>query len=226
MKICALIPAYNEEETVGMIIKETKKYIDAVFVINNGSTDRTAAVASEHGAIVINYDAKRGYGAAQYAGQQHVIAQGYDYILQLDADGQHDPNYIPQFLKIVHEDDFDLIIGSRFRSANRIYVSFMRKMGIIFFSTVISILGTTRLTDVTSGFKVYKASSLTKLTKPSDINPAIEQIMEITKKGMKIKEISIVMPNRITGNTHLNGFRFSVYPFRATWHIIKVLLFK
>jgi len=226
VKICAVIPAYNEEETVGLIIKTTKKYIDDVFVINNGSTDRTASVASKHGAIVINYDTKHGYGAAQYAGQQHAIAQGYDYILQLDADGQHDPNYIPQFLKLVHEDDFDIIIGSRFLSTQRIYGMAMRKIGIIFFSAVVSILGETRLTDITSGFKVYRSSSLARLSKPSDINPAVEQMMEMNKKGMKIKEIPIVMPKRITGNSHLAGFRFSFYPIRATWHIIKVLLFK
>ncbi len=226
MKICALIPAYNEEETVGKIVQETRKYIDDVFVVNNGSTDRTAEIASENGATVINYDEKRGYGAAQYAGQQYAIARGYEYILQLDADGQHDPNYIPQFLKVAHENDFDIIIGSRFITAQRIYGFSLRKLGIIFFSSVISILGESRLTDVTSGYKIYKANSLAKLSKPSDINPAVEQMMELNKKGMKIKEIPVTMPKRITGNSHLMGFRFSFYPIRATWHIIKVLLFK
>ena len=99
MKVCAVIPAYNEETTVGNIVQNTKKYIDAVFVVNNGSSDNTARIARENGAIVIDHFAKRGYGAAQYAGQQYAIKQGYEYILQLDSDGQHDPADIPKLLE-------------------------------------------------------------------------------------------------------------------------------
>lgn len=226
MKVCALIPAYNEEATIGPIIQETKKHIDAVFVINNGSTDNTARIAREYGASVKDYNAKRGYGAAQYAGQQFAINQGYEYILQLDADGQHNPIYIPKLLAAMQSGDYDIVLGSRFLTTSYKNLSIARKSGIVFFSKIISILGRTQVTDVTSGFKIYKASSLKKLSKPSDINPAIEQMMEMAKKGMKIKEIPIEMPNRNTGNSHLSPVRFSLYPFRATWHILKVLLLR
>jgi len=226
VKVCAIIPAYNEEFTIGPIIKETKKYIDAVFVVNNGSTDNTARIAQEHGAHVIDYNVKRGYGAAQYAGQQFAINEGYEYILQLDADGQHNPSYIPRLLDTMQSNDYDIVLGSRFLTTSYKNLSFMRKAGIVFFSKTISLFGHTRVTDVTSGFKIYKISSLKKLSKPSDINPAIEQMMEIAIKGMRIKEIPIEMPNRNTGNSHLSPVRFSLYPFRAIWHILKVLLLK
>lgn len=226
MKVCAVIPAYNEEATIGPIVRETKKYIGAVFVINNGSTDNTAQIARESGANVIDYDAKRGYGAAQYAGQQFAINEGYEYILQLDADGQHNPLYIPKLLETMQSDDYDIVLGSRFLTSSYKNLSFMRKAGIVFFSKTISLLGHTQVTDVTSGFKIYKASSLHKLSKPSDINPAIEQMMEIAKKGLRIKEIPIEMPTRNAGSSHLSPVRFSLYPFRATWHILKVLLLK
>lgn len=226
MKICAVIPAFNEEATVGNIVQETKKYIDAVFVVNNGSTDDTANIARECGAKVIDYFVKRGYGASQYAGQQYAIQQDYDYVLQLDADGQHNPIYIPKLLEAIQNSNYDIVLGSRFLTTSYKKFSFMRKAGIIFFSKTISLLGHTNVTDVTSGFKIYRISSLKKLSKPSDINPAIEQMMEIAKRGMKIKEIPIEMPTRNIGNSHLSPFRFSIYPLRATWHILKVLLLK
>lgn len=226
MKVCAVIPAYNEEATIGNIIRETKKYIDDVFVVNNGSTDNTAQIAREHGAKVIDYPVKRGYGASQYAGQQFAMQEGYDFILQLDADGQHNPIYIPKLLESMEGCDYDIVLGSRFLTTSYKNFSFMRKAGIVFFSKTISILGHTKVTDITSGYKIYRASSLKKLSKPSDINPAIEQMMEMAKRGMKIKEIPIEMPIRNTGNSHLNPIKFFLYPFRATWHILKVLLFK
>ena len=226
VKICAVVPAFNEERTIGRIIQETKKYINDVFVVNNGSTDNTAIIARECGAEVIDYYAKRGYGAAQYAGQQFAIQKGYDYILQLDADGQHNPNYIPQLIESMQNGNYDIVLGSRFLTTSYKNFSFMRKSGIIFFSKTISFLGHTKITDATSGFKIYRTSSLRKLNKPSDINPAVEQMMEIAKKDMKIKEIPIEMPIRNTGNSHLTPTKFSLYPLRAIWHIIKVLIFK
>jgi glycosyltransferase involved in cell wall biosynthesis len=226
VKVCAVIPAFNEEATVGNIVQETKKYIDDVFVVNNGSIDNTAKIAQEHGAEVIDYYVKRGYGAAQYAGQQFAIQKGYDYILQLDADGQHNPTYIPQLIESMQDSNYDIVLGSRFLATSHKNLSLPRKRGIIFFSRAISFLGHTKVTDATSGFKIYRVSSLQKLSKPSDINPAVEQMMEMAKKGMKIKEIPIEMPNRNTGNSHLSLSKFLLYPFRATWHILKVMLFK
>lgn len=226
MKVCAVIPALNEDATIGNIVQETKKYIDDVFVVNNGSTDNTVKVAQECGAEVIDCYTKRGYGAAQYAGQQFAIQKSYDYILQLDADGQHNPIYIPQLIESMQDSNYDIVLGSRFLTTSHKNLSFPRKRGIIFFSRAISFLGHIKVTDATSGFKIYRASSLQKLSKPSDINPAVEQMMEMAKKKMKIKEIPIEMPIRNTGNSHLSLIKFLLYPFRASWHILKVMLFK
>ena len=226
MKVCAVIPAINEEATIGEIVKNTKKYINDVFVVDNGSSDNTARIAKENGAIVINLPSKRGYGAAQYAGQQHVIKMGYEFILQLDSDGQHDPEYIPTLLETMQSGNYDIVLGSRFLATGYKAFSFTRRIGIKFFSKTISFLGHTRVTDITSGFKIYKVSSLKKLSKPSDLHPAIEQITEIAKRGMKIKEIPITMLARRNGNSHLSPTRLIIFPFRASWHILKVLLFK
>jgi glycosyltransferase involved in cell wall biosynthesis len=225
MNICAVIPAYNEESTIGNIIRQTQKYIDTVYVVNNGSTDNTAQAARDNGATVIDYSAKKGYGASQYAGQLFALQNGFDYILQLDADGQHDPAYIPELIDTMQNFDCDIVLGSRFIT-NHTKINPVRYIGINFFSLAVSILGRTRITDVTSGFKIYKASSLKKLSKPCDTHPAVEQMMEMAKKRMTIKEVPIIMPNRTAGKSHLSVIKFALYPFRALLLIIKVMLFK
>lgn len=225
-KVCAVIPAYNEAETIDKIIQETKKYIDTVFVVDNGSTDNTAEVARGNGAEIVSYNAKRGYGASQYAGQTVAIQNGFDYILQIDGDGQHAPKYIPSLLESMQNGDYDIVLGSRFLTDSYKNFSFIRKIGIMFFSKVVSFLGHTKITDVTSGFKVYKVSSFKKLSKPSDTHPAVEQMLEIAKKGMKIKEVPVEMPLRDTGGSHLSLARYALYPFRAIWLILKVMLFR
>ena len=224
MKVCAVIPAYNEAATIGGIIRETRKHIDTIFVVDNGSTDNTAEIARDSGAKVIDCSAKRGYGVAQYAGQQAAMQNGFDYILQLDADGQHDPSYIPKLLEAAQSGDYDIVLGSRFLSDSYKNLSLVRKIGIVFYSKVVSFLGRARVTDVTSGFKVYKASSLKKLSKPSDVNPAVEQMLEIAKKGMAIKEIPVEMPARSAGESDFNLRKFVLYPFKAIWLILKVML--
>jgi glycosyltransferase involved in cell wall biosynthesis len=226
INICAVIPAYNEEKTIGSVISETRTYIRVIYVVNNSSTDNTAEVAKKSGAEVINCFTERGYGAAQYAGQQHALQQGFDYILQLDADGQHDPKYIPILINTILEGDYDIVIGSRILSGCYKNWSFIRKAGILFYSFIVSLLGRTKVTDCFSGFKIYKTASLAKLNRPSDVHPAIEQTLEMANKGMKIKEIPIVMPLRNNGESYFSFKRFVAFPARAIWLILKVLLRK
>ncbi len=226
MKICALIPALNEAKTIGAIIKQTKRHIDDIIVLDNGSDDNTAGIAEKYGATVVSYSAIKGYGAAQYAGQQYAMQKGFDYILQLDADGQHNPKYIPELIKAMQEGDYDIVLGSRFLCASHKNMGFIRWIGIIFFSKVVSLLGRTKVTDVTSGFKIYKSSSLAKLSKSSDTHPAVEQMLEIAKRNMTIKEIPVEMPSRYAGESHLNIIKFLLYPFRVILLLFKVIFLK
>ncbi len=226
MKICVIIPALNESATIERVIKETIKYIDIVYVIDNGSIDNTAELAKASGAAVIPCVVKNGYGAVQYTGQSVAMQNGFDYVLQVDADGQHDCKYIPLLLETALTGNYDIVLGSRFLDGDRCNLSYIRKIGIKFFSKVVSILGNTTITDVTSGFKVYKISSLKKLHKPSDKHPAIEQMLEMARKGMKIKEVPIEMLPRNSGESHLSLVKFVLYPLRGVISIIKVMLFR
>lgn len=110
-QVLALIPAYNEEDRLGRVIVGTKKFLP-VLVVDDGSTDRTSAIARENGAEVLCQDPNRGKGAALITGFRYALEHGYDAVVTLDADGQHDPGEIPLFIA-EFEKGADLVIGQR-----------------------------------------------------------------------------------------------------------------
>jgi len=226
VRVCAVIAAYNEAESISRVVQETKKYVDGVFVVDDGSTDNTAEIARENGAEIIQHGINRGPGAAVQTGYAAAISRGFDYIVQMDADGQHEPECIQKLLETALTGDYDVVIGSRFLNGSHKDWPFVRRAGIMFFTKAVNLLGSANITDVTSGFKVHKATSLGKLSRTSDRFPAIEQILGYAKRGMKIGEISIEMPLRSTGESYLNFKRLAIYPFRVSWAILKVMLFK
>jgi len=111
-KILALIPAHNESTRIGPVIDGVSQYLP-VLVVDDGSTDNTSAVASQHGAVVVRQEPNQGKGAALLNGFGHFLAGEYDAVITLDADGQHDPAEIPLFVEKFRQDHSDLIIGQR-----------------------------------------------------------------------------------------------------------------
>jgi glycosyltransferase involved in cell wall biosynthesis len=111
-RICALIPAYNENATVGAVVTGALPYVDTVVVIDDGSRDNTAEVAERHGATVIRQGVNQGIGPALQAGYDFALREGYDLVIQLDGDGQHDPKYIPEMMHGMN--GCQVVIGSRF----------------------------------------------------------------------------------------------------------------
>ncbi|MCD6291162.1 MAG: glycosyltransferase family 2 protein [Anaerolineae bacterium] len=113
LAVVALIPAYNEVERIGDVVRGASKYADAVVVVDDGSTDGTAAAAALAGATVVAHPANRGKGAALRSGFAWAVRHGADVVITLDADGQHDPEEIPLFLDAYERTRADLIIGQR-----------------------------------------------------------------------------------------------------------------
>lgn len=231
MKTIAVIPAYNEEETIGDVIKEVKKYmeeglIQKIVVVDDCSEDRTPEIARSFGVEVVSHVVNRGYGAAQRTGHRIAIEKNFDYVIQIDADGQHDPRYIPILIETMKKGNYDIVLGSRFLNKSYKEYVFTRILGIKFFTLIVNFLGSVNLTDVTSGYKIYKVSTLKKLSRTSDKHPAVEQMLEISRKKMKIKEISIEMPLRKRGESHLNLKTYILYPFRVLETMFTVILFR
>lgn len=226
LKVCAIIPAYNEEETVGDVIKDVKECINDVFVIDDHSTDDTYKIAKEAGAFVIRHSINCGVGGALRTGYKIAIFNGFDYLIQIDSDGQHNPKYIPQMLKAAEDSGCDMVIGSRFLNSSYKEYSVIRKAGTISFTLLVNLLTSSKITDVTSGFRVYKAESLNKMSSLPDGHWAVEQTMDFAKKGMYITEVSVVMPVRKDGKSQFNLKTFVLYPIRMLETILRVLLFR
>lgn len=229
MRIIAVMPAHNEEKTIASVIKEIEKYreIEKILVVDDGSNDSTAKIAHALGADVVRHVINMGYGGSQRTGQNVAIIECFDYVIQIDADGQHDPKYIPKFIDAIKKHpEVDLIIGSRFLNESHKEFSLVRQSGIKFFSAIVGIFGKVNVTDVTSGFKVYKVESLKRLSRTSDKHPAVEQVLEMARKKMKIMEISIEMPVRKKGRSQFNIKTFILYPLRMVEVLLKVLIFR
>jgi glycosyltransferase involved in cell wall biosynthesis len=224
IKVCAVIPAYNEDKTIGKVIRETRKYVDTVFVVDDGSTDKTAEKARENGAEVVQHEHNQGIGRAQQSGYEAAFSCRFDYIVQLDGDGQHNPEHIPEMLDMASS--CDMVIASRFLNHSYKKYPLVRRLGISFFAVAINLLTGTAIKDVTSGYRVYRTESLKKLGRLSKRHWAIEQTLEAAKKGFSIKEASVKMPVRNTGRTQFSLATYILYPPKMIYHITKVMLFR
>lgn len=225
MKVLAVIPAKDEASTIGDVIALVTEYVDEVIVIDDGSRDDTRDRAREAGATVISHPLNRGVGAALRTGYRIAFEKGADLIIQIDGDFQHDPRYIPLLLEQVSL-GYDMVIGSRFLNPSHRNYNLTRRSGIKFFSWVASVMSTLEITDVTSGFRCYRASYLKRLSPPTDQHWALEQTLEAGRKGIKIKEISVEMPLREKGMSQFNLKTYALYPFRMIECVCKVLLFR
>jgi len=215
-----IIPAYNEEGSIGKVVKEVKQYLPGVntLVVNDGSTDLTSLKARTSGAIVLDIPFNLGIGGAMQAGYQYANHKGYDIAIQVDGDGQHDPEEIPKLLQALEEKEVDMVIGSRFIGDSEFKSSMMRRVGISIFSRVISLIIGQKITDPTSGFRAAnrKAIQLFAFDYPQDY-PEPEALVLLHQCGLKVAEVPIGMSKRYAGES-------SITKLRSIYYMVKVLL--
>lgn len=221
-EVAAIIPAYNEEKTVGAIIKSTKKHVDSVIVIDDGSSDNTLSISKKYADDVIVHEENYGIGRAVWTGYIKAIEEEYNIVIQVDSDGQHDPSYIPKLLHILEEEDADMVIGSRWLNKSHEEFSMIRRIGIRFFTAEVNLIASTNITDVTSGFRAYRISLLQGLSRPDDHHWALRQTLESGLKNYVIKEVSVPMPPE-ANNSQFDLETSVKYPLRMMLITIKVL---
>lgn len=216
--ILVLIPAYNEAQRVGAVITGVKKHLPSadIVVVDDGSEDQTAAAAAAAGAKVIRLPFNLGVGAALQTGYHYATAGNYTFLIQLDADGQHDPTYLPVLLKALEQTGADLLIGSRFL-ADSYTGSRIRGAGNRFFARLVSFLIGERLTDPTSGYRALRRAVFLfcSQTSFSFEQPDADFLVLLHRKGFKIKEIPITVKPREGGRSQHYGLRPVVYLFRV-----------
>lgn len=225
ISVVAIIPAYNEAETLPTIIRKTSPFVDEVFVVNDGSTDATDDVARKHADGVITHPMNMGVGSAVHTGYLAAIRANFDVVIQLDGDGQHDPSYIPEMLEKLDEQDADMIIGSRWLNESHQEYNHLRRAGIRFFTIEANVIGGLNISDVTSGFRAFRTSMLENLGPTSNYHWALEQTIEAARKGYTIKEVSVPMPPNSDGS-QFDVETYIKYPFRMILGTLKVLLYR
>ena len=223
--VVAIVPAYNEADTIEAVVTETRPYVDRVVVVDDASTDDTAERARGVADGVVSLPKNMGVGGAVHTGYRAALRDGADVVIQIDGDGQHDPADIPRMLAAMDETGADMVVGSRWLNDSYKEYSLVRRSGIQFFTWEVNLLGGLDITDVTSGFRAYSADLLDDLSRPENSHWALEQTLETTRKGYDITEISTPMPPETDGS-QFDVATFLKYPPRMVKTTLKVLLFR
>ena len=207
-----IIPAYNEEQNVGRVVSQCLTW-GRVLVIDDGSTDRTAQVAALAGADVMVHNRNRGYCASLQDGYYHALAKGEAMLVQLDADGQHDPAFIPQVSMPVLNNSADIVIGSRFLMGYY-RVEFPKALGMLFFRHLVRRFTGSPITDTTSGFQCLSREAIKFFLKeifPIDY-PDANVIIKCVRAGLRVQEVPVVMrPNPQGRSMHRGAKKIARY---------------
>ncbi len=226
MRVAVIMPAHNEEQTVGTVIARLKALVPEadVVVINDASTDRTAEVARAAGATVISLPINLGYGGAVQTGFKFAVRKGYDAVVLMDADGQHDPECVPTLLKALEDADF--VLGSRFLGECRYRVSLPRRIGMWLFGTIVRRVTRQPITDPTSGFQALRREVVAFLADdhyPVDF-PDADVLILLHRAGFRIKEVPVVMHQRVFGESMHSHLKAVYYVFKMSLSVLATLL--
>jgi glycosyltransferase involved in cell wall biosynthesis len=212
------MPAYNEQEAIGDVIGEVRRTLPSVdcLVVNDGSTDDTAAVARAAGATVADLAVNLGVGGAMRVGFKYALAHGYDVVVQIDADGQHDPSAVPKL--IAELANADVVIGARFAGEGDYQAHGVRRFAMRIIARILSRTSKTRLTDATSGFKACgpRAVALFAIDYPAEyLGDTVEALVIAARAGCRITQVPVSMRPRAGGTPSHNPIRAAVYLARA-----------
>ena len=191
-KILVVLPAYNEEVSIGSIVLLARLYADSIIVVDDGSTDRTAEIAKKAGAEVIVHKTNAGKGSALRTGFKAAIDMGADIIVTMDSDGQHKPADIPAVIAPIIEENVDMVIGSRYLNGLDKNTPSYRRVGQTVLDGVTNISSGIKVTDSQSGFRAFRASTIDSFRFRSN-GMAIESEMlaDAGKADLQIKEVNI-----------------------------------
>jgi glycosyltransferase involved in cell wall biosynthesis len=203
-RVMVVIPAYNEELSVGLVIGDVKTRSPQahVLVVDDASRDGTAAVAEEAGAVVLRLPYNLGVGGAMRVGFLYAVRRGMDVVVQVDADGQHDPSYIPELLMRIRS-GADVAIGARFAGGGSFDVPLARRLVMRVLAAVMSRICDTPLTDATSGLRASnrRAMELFAREYPAEyLGDTLQSLILASEAGLTVCQIPVQMRPRTTGH--------------------------
>ena len=218
----AIVPAYNEAGMVARVVRDIQRQAPGfdVLVVDDGSTDATAALAEAQGATVIRHPYNLGIGGAVQSGYKYALRHDYDVAVQVDGDGQHKPEYLPDMVKALHTSgaEADMVYGSRFLGDPGYKVPLARRFGNLIFSVVLTTLTRQKVTDPTSGFRMTNRRGIELFARdyPHDY-PEVEALLMLHANRLRIHEVHVRMNARGFGQSSID------YP-RSAYYMVKVML--
>lgn len=212
-----LIPARNEAERIGPVLAGIRRHTpDAdLLVVDDGSEDETSHVARAHGARILHHPFNLGYGAALQTGYHYARKHGYRVLVQVDADGQHEPASIPALCAALQQ-GADVVVGSRYDHPEPPHTSLLRRIGSRLFSWVVTRWTGHRITDPTSGFQALNDRALELLALdhfPEDY-PDADVLITLARAGLRLTEVPVRMYERPGGASMHRGGRAAYYGYK------------
>ncbi|OQA00164.1 MAG: Undecaprenyl-phosphate mannosyltransferase [Bacteroidetes bacterium ADurb.Bin408] len=226
-RIAVIVPAYNEEKSIAAVVATVKAqklpdgYMADVVVVNDCSHDTTAQIASGLDCVLLNLAVNLGIGGAVQTGLIYALNNGYNYAVQMDGDGQHPASELPKLINALETENADIVIGSRFMLKEGFQSSFMRRVGINYFTKLIGALTGLSITDATSGYRLFghKALELASNYYPDEY-PEPEAIIYFKLNGLKIIETPVQMNERREGKSSIGTFASLYYMLKVTLAVL------
>ena len=216
MKICLLLPAYNESKTIGQIIQESSEFINDIIVIDDGSSDETAEIAGACSAICLKNPTNCGKGNALRKGFAYALARGYELVFTMDSDGQHQPVDIPRFLEHFGNTQPDILIGARDTQDFRTSMPLHRRVNNRLISYVGSKLCGQRVPDFQSGYRLIRAEVLRQVKLETErYETESELLIKAGRLGFRIESLPI--------QTRYGDEISHIKPLREMWLFTKLL---
>ena len=217
--VLVIVPALNEAATVAGVVSAIRQHLDAdVLVVDDGSTDATAARASAAGAVVLTHPFNLGVGAALRTGFRYARDAGYPLALQIDADGQHEPADAKGMIDLIVDGEADLVVGSRFSSGYEIGP--LRRLSMRVLSRRVSRSLGVRITDTTSGFRAFGRPAIESfaVTYPSAyLSDTVEALLLAGELGLRVVEVPVQMHQR-------QGGQASSGTIKSLYHLVRLSL--
>ena len=229
MKTLVIIPAYNEEASIVSTVEDLRANcpgLDLV-VVNDGSTDGTAALCRQRGYPMLDLPVNLGIGGCVQTGYRYARDRGYEAAVQFDADGQHMARHIPDLLSPLERGEADLVIGSRFLDATGFRSGAVRRLGIGFLSALVRGLCGVEVRDVTSGMRAADRAAIDFFAREyAQDYPEPESVLAAGLEGLRIREIAVEMRPRQGGESSITALRGVYYMIKVSLAMVLGRLFR
>ncbi|MFN4233817.1 MAG: glycosyltransferase family 2 protein [Bacteroidia bacterium] len=227
MRIAIIIPAYNEEQTIKKVVESVhnvaEKYQLSLIpvVVNDCSIDKTGEIINKLNCVALHLPINLGIGGAVQAGMKYALQNNFEYAVQMDGDGQHPAEELIKLIEKCNQENADVVIGSRFISGEGFQSTFLRRVGIGFFSNLIHFLSGYKIADTTSGYRLFNKKALALINEYyPDEYPEPEAIIYFSKNNLKVVETPVTMKERQGGVSSIGVYASVYYMLKVSLALI------